>query len=68
MALLTTGIDKMVYIWSLGGLILSPLIAMERFFPIRAAAPTNGVIFIPKLINLKVDDSKEVDEFRLYGK
>ena len=36
---------------------------MERFFPIRAAAPTEDVILTSKLINPKADDSKEVDEF-----
>ena len=41
---------------------------MERFFPIRAAAPTDNVILAPKSINPKADDSKEVDEFRLYGR
>ena len=41
---------------------------MERFFPIRAAAPTNYVILVPKSINLKANNSKEVDEFWLYSR
>jgi hypothetical protein len=42
---------------------LPPLITIERFFPIRAAAPTNDVILILKLINLKADDSRELYKF-----
>ena len=34
----------------------------------RAAAPIDDVILIPKLINLKADNSKEVNKFRLYGR
>ena len=41
---------------------------MERFFPIHTAAPTDDVILIPKLINPKADDFKEINEFQLYGR
>jgi hypothetical protein len=44
------------------------LIAMERFFPIRAAAPTDDVILAPKSINPGANESQEFDEFRLYGR
>ena len=40
------------------------LIAIERFLYV----PTNDVILTPKLTNLKADDFKEVNEFRLYGR
>ena len=43
-------------------------IAMERFFPIRAAAPTDDVILAPKSINPGANESQEFDEFRLYGR
>jgi len=43
-------------------------IAIQQYFPIRALESSDDIILAPKLINLKVDDSKDFDEFRLCGK
>jgi hypothetical protein len=48
--------------------ILPSSIAMQQYFPTRALEPSDDVILAPKLINPKADDSKDFDEFRLYGK
>jgi len=47
---------------------LTSLIAMQQVFPSRSGAPTDDVILAPKSINPKADDSKDFDEFKLYGK
>ena len=41
---------------------------MQQVFPSRSGAPTDDVILAPKSINPKADDSKDFDEFKLYGK
>jgi hypothetical protein len=44
------------------------IIAMQQYFPIRALEPSHDIILAPKSINLNVDDSKDFNEFKLYGK
>jgi len=47
---------------------LMSLIAMQQVFSSRLGAPTNNIILAPKSINLKADDLKDFNEFKLYSK
>jgi len=38
---------------------------MQQYFPVRALEPSDDIILTPKLINLKADDSKDFNEFKL---
>lgn len=41
---------------------------MDRYFPIRAPAPSDDVSLAIKSINVKADKSKVVEEVKLKGK
>ena len=49
-------------------LYFASLNCIKQYFPISAAAPINNIIFRPKSINLKADNSKSFNKFWLYGK